>query len=134
MYADVQLWAQMPGYCDDLIPQVYYGFENETLPFETAVHQWNELCSSGAVRLCFGLAIYKCGTVDEFASSSEAPESARYEWQRSDDIIVRQIQAIRSVSQYGGYALYSYSGISAPTNATASAELEKYREQVADLI
>lgn len=134
MYADVQLWAQMPGYCDDLIPQVYYGFENETLPFETAVRQWNELCSSGAVRLCFGLAIYKCGTVDEFASSSEAPESARYEWQRSDDIIVRQIQAIRSVSQYGGYALYSYSGISAPANATASAELEKYREQVADLI
>lgn len=129
MYADVRLWAQTPGYCDDLIPQVYYGFENETLPFETVVRQWNELDVSDSVRLCFGLAFYKCGTVDEFASSSDAPDSARYEWQRRDDIIVRQLQLVRSLTHYGGYALYSYTSLSSPSNANASAELDQYYEQ-----
>lgn len=129
MYADVRLWAGTSGYCDDLIPQVYYGFENETLPFETTVRQWNELCTSDSVRLCFGLAFYKCGTIDEFASSSAASDSPRYEWQRSDDIIIRQIQLVRSLSRYGGYALYSYASLSSPSNANASAELEKYCKQ-----
>lgn len=133
MYADVRLWAQTPGYCDDLIPQVYYGFENETLPFETVVRQWNELSTSNSVRLCFGLAFYKCGSVDEFASSSEASDSARYEWQRRDDIIVRQLQLIRSLSRYGGYALYSYASLSSPGNTNANVELEKYCEQAVDL-
>lgn len=133
MYADVRLWARTSGYCDDLIPQVYYGFENETLPFETAVRQWNELCVSDSVRLCFGLAFYKCGVVDEFASPSDAADSARYEWQRRDDIIVRQLQLICSLSRYGGYALYSYASLSSPSNANASTELEKYCDQMADL-
>lgn len=133
MYADVRLWAQTPGYCDDLIPQVYYGFENETLPFEATVKQWNELCTSDTVRLCFGLAFYKCGGIDEFASSSDDPDSARYEWQRRDDIIVRQLELVRSLPQYRGYALYSYTSLSSPSNDNAREELKKYCDQVTDL-
>ena len=131
MFADVRLWAENTGYCDYMIPQVYYGFENETLPFEEAVAQWGALCSSGKVQLCFGLAFYKCGNVDEFAASSDAPDSARYEWQREKDIIARQIACIRDLPQYGGYALYSYSSIAVPANENAAAELEKYRTTIA---
>lgn len=127
MFADVRLWAGNSGYCDYIIPQVYYGFENETLPFETAARQWNELCRSEKVQLCFGLAFYKCGNVDEFASSSDAADSARYEWQRQNDIITRQIALIRTMPQYGGYVLYSYSSVAAPANDNARAELEKFK-------
>ncbi len=132
MYADTALWAGNSGYCDYMMPQVYYGFENETLPFERAVSQWEDLCEAGKVKLYFGLAFYKCGSVDPYASASDSPDSARYEWQRNTDIIARQLRAIRSLSHYGGYALYSYASVSAPENENARLELENYRAAVSN--
>ena len=36
-YADVSTWGGTAGYCDILIPQIYYGFENEFAPFSDMV-------------------------------------------------------------------------------------------------
>lgn len=132
MYADTALWAGNSGYCDYIMPQVYYGFDNETLPFERTVVQWEKLCESGKVKLYFGLAFYKCGEVDTYASASEEAGSARYEWQRSSDIIARQIRTIRSLPHYGGYALFSYASVSSPGSENAKAELENYLAVVSE--
>ena len=60
LFADVELWLSTPGYADYIIPQVYFGFENQSLPFEKTAKRWASV-SDGRVGIIWGLAAYKCG-------------------------------------------------------------------------
>ncbi|MBQ7542740.1 MAG: family 10 glycosylhydrolase [Clostridia bacterium] len=105
LYADVERWGRYDGYCDWMIPQLYVGFEHQTVPFPSAAAQWRALMRNPNVRLIFGLAAYKCGTRDGYAGSGAN------EWQKHSDILSRQLSYARSVSGFGGFALFSYSGV-----------------------
>lgn len=39
-YADVKTWCSEAGYIDAIVPQIYFGFENQTMPFAA-------VCGSG---------------------------------------------------------------------------------------
>lgn len=127
LFADVALWCRVAGYCDIMIPQVYYGFENEKLPFAQVVEKWAGLPRADSVQLAYGLAFYKCGDADTYASTSEAADSPRFEWQRHTNIIVRQLQTVRTAQRYGGYALYSYTSMFAAQNDTAKREFANFQ-------
>lgn len=99
-YADVKKWGSENGFCDYIVPQIYYGFENETLPFLPTLEQWTELVNGSDVSLIIGLAAYKLGREDKWAGSS-----AELEWINDSDIISKQIAAV-SASEADGYALY----------------------------
>lgn len=99
-YADVRLWGGTKGYCDYILPQIYYGFKNETMPFERTLRQWEELTAGSGVSLIIGLAAYKQGKNDQWAGA--AGES---EWIEDPDVIQRQIALVES-SSADGYALY----------------------------
>ncbi|MBQ9898274.1 MAG: family 10 glycosylhydrolase [Ruminococcus sp.] len=99
-FADVRLWGSSPGYCDYLLPQIYYGFRNESLPFDTALAQWEELVSAPGVSLVAGLAAYKVGKEDQWAG-----ESGRLEWIEDSTVLSREIEMVES-SSADGYALY----------------------------
>ena len=103
-YADVYLWCREEGYCDMIIPQIYFGFENEKLPFARCLDDWMALCRGGSVKLAAGLALYKAGQEDTYALSGKD------EWVKSSDIISRQVRLIKEKGCYG-YALYSGSYI-----------------------
>lgn len=103
-YADVYLWCREEGYCDMIIPQIYFGFEHGKLPFTACLEDWKALCTDGNVKLVAGLALYKAGQEDAYALSG------RGEWQNNSDIIARQVQTVREKNCYG-YALYSGSYI-----------------------
>lgn len=105
LYADVARWARESGFCDVLMPQLYYGFLNEKLPFENTAREWAELVTAPNVKLCFGLAFYKSGKEDRYAG-----EGLR-EWIEHSDIIARQVAFCRTLSPYNGFALYTYSSI-----------------------
>lgn len=98
LYADVKKWGSEDGYCDWLIPQIYFGFENSVLPYEKAVSQWREIATDNSVRLIAGLASYK-------AAEGEG------EWS-DDDIISRQWKSAKQ-NGYNGFALFSYTSIAA---------------------
>lgn len=83
IFADVSLWCK-GGYCDMIIPQLYYGFQNESKPFGKVLYQWLSLCKDSEVKLVAGLALYKVNEEDEFAGKG------RFEWLERDDIIRRQ--------------------------------------------
>ncbi len=102
MYADVEKWSQTEGYTDIIIPQVYFGFKHEKLPFSAVADQWNDMLKNSGVKLVYGLAFYKTNTVDKYARSGQN------EWLESQDIIARQIAEIRQKHNYGGFSLYSY--------------------------
>ena len=99
-YADVKRWLSEDGYCDYMIPQIYYGFENETLPFLPTLSEWTNLPRNRDVKLIIGLAEYKVGKEDKWAG--EAGES---EWMEGREVIERQIEEVEK-SNADGYALY----------------------------
>ena len=83
LYADVALWCK-GGFCDMIIPQLYYGFQNETKPFQKVLVRWLALCKGSDVKLSVGLALYKVGKEDEFAGKGKD------EWFSDDTVIERQ--------------------------------------------
>lgn len=97
-YADVKLWCSQRGYCDWIIPQLYYGFENELLPFDEACKAWEKLDTVGAVRMLYGIAAYKLDESDE-------------EFNVGNGIIEKEISAAKSTSNYGGVVFFSYSAL-----------------------
>lgn len=104
-YADVKLWCSTKGYCDMIIPQVYFGFDNENMPFCQTVDSWAALTENSDVKLVIGLALYKCGETDEFAG-----ESGKNEWCENSDVLSRQAEYIKR-KKLCGYSLYSASFI-----------------------
>ena len=99
-YADVEKWGTEAGFCDYIVPQIYFGFENETMPFLTVLKEWRDMLSGRGVSLIIGLAAYKQGREDKWAG-----KAAELEWINDPDIIKKQIAAVID-SGAGGYALY----------------------------
>ena len=105
LYADVERWCSDEGYCDIILPQIYFGFLNESQPFEKCLDRWTELCRDSSVGLVPALALYKAGQTDKFAG-----DEGRDEWVNNSDVLKRQIDIIKA-EKLNGVALYSASYI-----------------------
>lgn len=101
-YADVKRWGEESGYVDFLMPQVYYGFFNETKAFKNVINEWEKIVKNNEVDLYFALAFYKVGTLDTWA------KSGKEEWLYNDDIIMREIILSRNINKYKGFSLFRY--------------------------
>lgn len=110
IYADVKLWCK-GGYCDIILPQIYFGFENETMPFERCLADWLSLTDKNKVTVIPALALYKRGKEDIYAGTGKG------EWQENDDVIDRQIEAVINAGCRGA-GLYSSSYINFYENFT----------------
>lgn len=98
-YADVNLWCGT-GYCDYIVPQLYYGFLNETCPFTETLSLWENMTAESNVRLIIGLAAYKCGSEDKWAGAT-----GQNEWIDNPQLIEQEIETVNN-SSADGYALY----------------------------
>lgn len=103
-YADVELWLEKKGFADMIIPQLYYGFENQTMPFEKVANKWLKLKRAEDVQFICGLALYKQGEIDDMAGSGVN------EWIENSNVIERQ-KSFVAESEFDGYALFSISDI-----------------------
>lgn len=103
-YADVETWIKQPGYCDYIIPQIYFGYLHNTCGFDELLAYWSGLCSGSAVRLYIGLGLYKAGKTDEYAGSEEA----RREWVEYPDLIARQAESVGNNAICRGFAVFSF--------------------------
>ena len=83
-----------------MIPQIYYGFNNETLPFLPTLAEWLSLPRDESVKLIIGLGAYKLGKADIWAGAAGENECLD-----SPDVIERQIDAVLD-SGADGYAIY----------------------------
>lgn len=101
-YADCELWLSRTGYADLIIPQIYFGFEHETLAFTSLLNKWGNLSRASGVKLACGIGAYKCATTDKYAGTGSS------EWKNNTDILSRQLTAIRKNSNYGGFVVFSY--------------------------
>lgn len=99
-YADVKLWASQKGYADFIIPQIYFGFQHETMPFETVLKEWLKL-KTNHCKIAIGLSIYKSGKIDNYAKSGSS------EWLDNTNVLQRQISIIDNNENLNGYVYYS---------------------------
>lgn len=104
-YADVKVWLSSSKYLDFIMPQIYYGFYNETKSFKKVIDEWNDLITNNKIKLIVALAFYKVGTVDEYAKSGSL------EWVTNNNIIMKEIILSRNLSHYAGFALFRYDNL-----------------------
>lgn len=109
MYADVKKWCANSGYVDYIMPQIYFGFDNSTEPFETCVNTWNNIAASGKIPLIVGMSVSKIGYEDQWAGAG------KNEWLTDKDILRRQFLESAEQPCYGGISLYSYRSIFSPS-------------------
>lgn len=102
LYADAQEWMCNTGYCDWIVPQIYFGFENEYLPFDKTLSTWLNLCENPKCKIVIGLACYKCCAQDKYAGIGID------EWVRDDTVLKRQLKLLAKNNVYG-FAMFSYS-------------------------
>ncbi len=124
-YADVRRWGTESGYCDVLIPQLYFGFENETAPFAETLHTWTETVSSDAVSLVIGIGTHKCGKEDIWAGSGSM------EWCNTPTLPIQQAALVLETDGTDGVAVYDYDTTFQPD--TAADALTQIREALGEL-
>ena len=89
-------------YIDYIMPQIYYGFENQVKPFTETIKEWNNLIKNKNIKLIPALAIYKSGTIDNYAGTG------KNEWIENNDVIKKEIVIARSLNNYQGFSLFRY--------------------------
>lgn len=122
LYADARAWCK-GGYVDYFVPQIYYGFQNSTLPFKDCADEWDAIVSGTKTKLCIGLAVYKIGAEDQWAGEG------KYEWLNTETMLRRQIEYARSCKNYGGVALYCYNYLFTDgfLNSAIQKEIENFK-------
>lgn len=130
LFADIASWLDT-GSVDYLLPQIYFGFENESAPFEKCVAEWVSLMKGREIPWYAGLALYKSGTEDTYASEdTENKDSAYYEWMNHNDIIARQITYLKE-NGIPGFSLYSYSSfVDSGDNDTLAQEVNHIKNVI----
>lgn len=112
--ADVELWTSTEGYCDYIVPQIYYGFDNSTCPYVDTLNRWSALNQNSSVKLIIGLGAYKVGKEDTWAGNGID------EWVNGKNIIASQIDYAFNTSTVKGIALFDYGSIFMPDSDIVS--------------
>ncbi len=126
-FIDVKRWLNSTGYVDYICPQIYYGFENQTAPYEASLAEWNSMTKGSDVQLYVGLAVYKCGAVDQWAGSGSN------EWVSASNLLQRMTASARKASSYGGFALYRYDSLFRPESGVKRT-VEKEKANLASIL
>ncbi|MEG1686715.1 MAG: family 10 glycosylhydrolase [Angelakisella sp.] len=119
-YVDVEelLRQQLIDY---LCPQMYFGFQNTGCPYQSTIETFNRMAKGTGVRVYVGLATYKFNKQDSWAGDG------KNEWIGTTDLIKRQVEAARGLTEYGGFVLYRYDSsfhpaVTYPGDSTAQAQ------------
>lgn len=118
LYADVELWCKSSDCCDYICPQIYYGIEHQSYPFERTLEQWQNMCSD-TVNVVAGIAAYKAGQSDNYAGSG------MNEWVNSSNVVSREMTIAKEHNC--GIALFRYDSLF-ETKGAAEKELEAIKK------
>ncbi|MEG1597017.1 MAG: family 10 glycosylhydrolase [Bacilli bacterium] len=101
-YADLKKWLSEEGYLDYVMPQIYFGFNNERKPYLETVKIWNDLIKIKSIKLIPAISSYKIGQEDINALGGKD------EWLNNNDILMKQVLVSRNLSNYIGFSIFRY--------------------------
>ena len=101
LYADVSLWGKSSGYMDYCMPQIYFGYNHNTLDYLKNLNQWKNTITNTNIDLVIGLAAYKIGYAQDGGSN---------EWSKDSTILKRQVIDAKNGlgTKYKGFCVFSY--------------------------
>ena len=107
LFADVAAWCSSDCYVDYICPQIYFGFEHETHPFDDVCDEFSEMISQSKVKLIAGITLGKAydgynGKADQWAGDGGR------EWINNRDILKRSVEYADRTNGCCGVALFSY--------------------------
>lgn len=108
-YADVYEWCSRVGYVDYICPQIYFGFDHQTQPFDMNVDKWNSIVTADGVRLWIGMTLGKAldgslGVEDQYAGT----QAGKTEWINNRDVLRRCLEKTLSAEKCTGAAYFCY--------------------------
>lgn len=128
-YIDIPFILSHEGYVDYIAPQIYFGINHGSRPFESTLQEFADMITVKGISLYAGLAAYKVGTVDNYAGSG------KNEWIENTDILAKQIDIIQNSSVFNGYIYFRYNSLFAPATDVADAiklEIENIKDIIRD--
>ena len=125
-YADIEAWADA-GYMDYVCPQIYFGFDHGSYPFDDLADDWAGEVKGTGVDLYIGLAVYKIGVADSYAGSGSK------EWINNDDILEQMVKYTRNMPECDGFVLYRYDSLFNPEASVKSA-VKSERSNLASIL
>ena len=111
--ADVQTWGQTAGYCDYLLPQLYFGFQNSTAPFAETAAFWAKQVTCPDVSLWIGICTYKIGQQDTWAGDGMT------EWQTDSQVVSKELELLCNMDGIDGAAIYDYASTFQPESSVS---------------
>lgn len=99
LYADVKTWCSTAGYVDYVAPQLYWGFEHPTSPFDDMLDEWEAIMKNASVKLIPAVTLAK--------ANGETDSNDGTEWTNNKDVIKRQMALIEECKNFGGVMVFS---------------------------
>ncbi len=103
--ADIRSWMSEDNYIDFIIPQLYYGFNNEAKSYPKAIAEWQKLIRNDNLEMLIGLAAYKIGKEDIYA------KGGRKEWIENNNILMKEVILARNINNYKGFVIFRYDNL-----------------------
>jgi len=102
--ADIFTWCSTPGYIDYIMPQIYWGFEHATSPFDQMCNAWQSLVKTNYVKLIIGMTAHKAAAgYDEWGGGT-----GKYEWRDHKDILARSVNYTTTLDKCVGITVFCY--------------------------
>jgi uncharacterized lipoprotein YddW (UPF0748 family) len=128
-YADVYKWCAEDGYIDYICPQVYFGFEHDTLDFVSVCKTYRDIIKSDSVKLIIGVTFGKAkDEYDQWAGSG------KYEWREHKDVLKRSLEYTDTLDFCTGISVYCYKYFFDPITGESVAATETERTAFVSLL
>ncbi len=98
-YVDIDRWLKSSDYVDYIMPQIYWGFQHDTTPFDKMIKKWSKLTKTSKVSLRIGIQLYRMASVDQ-----RLPD---YKELQNPGLIKEEITYLRKLG-IEDYGLFSY--------------------------
>ncbi len=122
-FADVYLWCAEEGYADYICPQVYFGFEHESCPFDVLCDEWSRYARGSDVALIIGITAHKA-----YLGYDEGAGNGRYEWSETEDVLARCAEYALALEGCVGVSVFSYQYLYDPASGEPIEETSEERE------
>ena len=102
-YADVYTWCSSSGYIDYICPQIYFGFEHQTYPFDKTFDKWCSIIKTDSVKLVAGITLGKA-----FSKEDQWAGSGKNEWKENNDVLKKSVEYAAKNELCMGVSFFSY--------------------------
>ncbi len=133
-FVDIYKWCSEKGYVDYIMPQLYYGFENQACPFERILTDWSEAVTNDSVRLYIGLSAAKCDLGSQGIEDKYAGDKGKFEWRDNKDILARSLMNIENCNNADGVCIFTYSSFYDPITGDDNPNTQTEKEAFCEII